>query len=292
MNDDRLEKLARELERHEDYRVIRRYRRPRLYNDPDPALTAAGEMRRGVFLDVETTGLDAATDQVIELALVPFEFSTDGRIFRVLEEYDGLRDPGIPIPPDITRLTGISDQMVAGQALDAERIAAIVEPAHLIVAHNAAFDRPFAEQLDSRFAAKAWACSMTEVPWREESIEGAKLDYLAYRYGFFYDAHRATGDCLAGIHLLAQLLPVSGATVLAALLERARSKTMRIWAEGSPYRFEGQAEKPRLPLERWRRRAPQILVQGCRRSGRHGGARFPQAGCLRRAPSGSADGHN
>lgn len=245
MSKEQLEKLARELERHDDYRVVRRYRRVDCYNDPDPALSANGDLRLGVYLDVETTGLDAATDQVIELGLVPFEFASDGRIFRVLEDYDGLRDPGIPIPPEITRLTGITHKMVAGQTLDDARIAEIVAPAHLIIAHNAAFDRPFAEHLHSLFASKAWACSMSEAPWREEGIEGTKLDYLAYHYGFFYDAHRATGDCLAGIHLLAQKLPQSGETALGALLNNARARTMRIWAEGSPYetkdRLKGRA---------------------------------------------------
>lgn len=245
MSEEKLEKLARELERHDDYRVIRRYRRVSCYNDPDPALIENGDMRLGVYLDVETTGLDAATDQVIELGLVPFEFASDGRIFRVLEDYNGLRDPGIPIPPEITGLTGITDKMVAGHVLDDARIAAIVEPAHLIVAHNAAFDRPFAEQLHALFASKAWACSMSEVPWREEGIEGTKLDYLAYQYGFFYDAHRATGDCLAGIDLLARKLPQSGTAALGALLANARARTMRIWAKGSPYeskdRLKGRA---------------------------------------------------
>lgn len=235
MSDTQLEKLARELEAHEDYRVVRRYCRVDRYNEPDPALAGSDGLKLGVFLDVETTGLDPATEQVIELALVPFEFASDGRIFRVLDEYDGLRDPGRPIPPEITRLTGITDAMVAGKKLDEGAVSGIVQPAQLIIAHNAAFDRQFAEQESPVFENKAWACSMTEVPWREEGIESAKLDYLAYRYGFFYDAHRATGDCLAGIHLLAQTLPESGTLALTTLLESARRKTIRIWAEGSPF---------------------------------------------------------
>lgn len=210
MSNTQLEKLAREFEAHEDYRIVRRYSRVDRYNEPDPTLAKNDGLKLGVFLDVETTGLDPATEQVIELALVPFEFASDGRIFKVLEEYDGLRDPGRPIPPEITRLTGITDAMVAGKKIDEAKVSEIVQPAQLIIAHNAAFDRQFAEQLSPVFEKKAWACSMTEVPWREEGIEGAKLDYLAYCYRFFYDAHRATGDCLAGIHLLAQTLPESG----------------------------------------------------------------------------------
>lgn len=235
MKKENIEELARQLEDHEDYRVIRRLGRIDSYNDDDPGLQSSGALRQGIFLDVETTGLDAAVEQVIELALIPFEFSSDGRIFRVGEGYNGLRDPGIPIPEEISRLTGITDSMVAGKALDTAAIESLLEPAHLVVAHNAGFDRPFAEPLHPLFAARAWACSMAGIPWREEGLGGAKLDYLAYRFGFFYDAHRAADDCRAGIHLLAQSLPGSGASALASLLDSARKKTLRIWAEGSPY---------------------------------------------------------
>ncbi len=237
MNDDakQLEVCARALEQHDDYRVLRRLPRLSRYHEDDPALLGSGELRQGLFLDVETTGLDAAVDQVIELALVPFGFAPDGRIFVLGEEYSGLRDPGMPISPEITRLTGIDDAMVAGKTLDTDRITELLEPAHLIVAHNAAFDRPFAESLHPLFAQRAWACSLAEVPWREQGLESAKLDYLGFHYGFFYDAHRATGDCRAGIHLLAQTLPDSGQRVLDAILQSARKKTIRLWAEGSPF---------------------------------------------------------
>lgn len=235
MSDKELENTAARLDAHEDYRVIRRLRAVTAYHDSDPELKSGGQIRHGVYLDVETTGLDAATDQVIELALLPFDFSVDGRIFELHTGYNELRDPGFPIPDEIVRLTGIDDAMVKGKKLNTAKIAALLESAHLVVAHNAAFDRPFAEQLHDVFATKAWACSMTDIPWREEGLEGAKLDYLAYRFGFFYDAHRAMDDCRAGVHLLAQRLPESDRFALAALLENARQKTIRVWALGSPF---------------------------------------------------------
>lgn len=235
MSSKDIEKMATDLDAHEDYRVIRRLQEVTAYHPPDPELQTGGLLRQGVYLDVETTGLDAATEQVIELALVPFEFSVDGRIFALDSGYNELRDPGIPIPENISQLTGINDAMVKGKKLDPDKIAALLEPAHLIVAHNAAFDRPFAEPLHALFETKAWACSMNDIPWREEGLEGAKLDYLAYRFGFFYDAHRAKDDCRAGVHLLTQTLPDSGQLALAALLENARRKTVRIWALGSPF---------------------------------------------------------
>jgi DNA polymerase III subunit epsilon len=53
--------------------------------------------------------------------------------------------------------------------------------------------------------------------------------------GFFHDAHRALDDCHATLEILARRLPATSTTALAALLDRARRKTFRIWAENTPF---------------------------------------------------------
>ena len=111
----------------------------------------------------------------------------------------------------------------------------MVESAAIIIAHNAGFDRKFVEQQFPIFAEKAWGCSYSQVPWSRENIESSKLEYLAYKFGFFYEAHRATIDCLVGIHLLSQTLPSSGELVLKELLTNAKVKTYQIWAEAARF---------------------------------------------------------
>ena len=170
--------------------------------------------------------------------MVPFTYSSDGRIFDVHEAYNELQEPSTPISPEITRITGITNEMVKGHKISADKVAEVVGPAALIIAHNAAFDRRFAERAFDVFSTKAWACSMTQVPWKDEQLDGLKLEYLAMKSGFFYDAHRATTDCHAAIELLARPLPQSGALALSALLDAARQPTCRVWAEGSPFDFK------------------------------------------------------
>ncbi len=59
-----------------------------------------------VALDIETTGLDSQKDAIIEIGAVRFnEHRLEG-------EWTSLVNPGVRIPPFITQLTGISDQMV------------------------------------------------------------------------------------------------------------------------------------------------------------------------------------
>lgn len=232
MKNENPEQLAQELDAHDDYRVVRRLPVCKRYA-PDPDDPA--QLRQGLFLDVETTGLDPAVDAIIQLALVPFTFSVDGHVCSVGDSYEEYDDPGQPIPEQVTKLTGISDDDVRGRAIDWTHVETILDRTDLVVAHNADFDRRFVETRCPAFENKGWACSLKEIPWREEDLESSKLEYLVYRFGFFYDGHSAGIDSLAGIHLLAQQLPVSRQTVLAVLLESARRTTWRLWALNAPF---------------------------------------------------------
>jgi len=219
-----------QLEASGEYRVIERLKPQDQYHSP-----ADVETHIGIYLDTETTGLQHATDKVIELAMVPFEYDAAGRIYRVLPAYNGLADPGFPIPPVVTKVTGITDDMVKGQSLDLAAVNATLAQADIVVAHNAAFDRPFCENLLEDFQDVAWGCSQRDVNWHEEGFEGVKLEYLAYKFGFFYDGHRATVDCQAGIEMLSRRLPGSGDFVLKRLLDTASINLVRLWAKGAPF---------------------------------------------------------
>jgi DNA polymerase-3 subunit epsilon len=223
--------LIEQLTATGDYKVIRRLQPVDHYHDDNPAI----EKQIGLYLDTEATGLDPDIDKVIELALVPFEYDAEGRIYRILPAYNALQDPGVPISAFITRITGITDEMVAGQAIDLDQVARLLSSASLVIAHNARFDRPFVELLHPGFETIAWACSIADVNWNEEGFEGVKLEYLGYKYGFYYEGHRATIDCLAGIELLSQTLPGSGERVLKRLLDNAQRTDVRLWAVRAPF---------------------------------------------------------
>jgi len=225
--------MAAALEASGHYRVLRKLQPRTRFSEPDGSRT-----RLGLFVDVETTGLESSRDEIIELAMVPFTYALDGRIFEVGEPFHRLRQPADSIPPEITAVTGITDEMVAGKSIDPTEVAAFAAPAAFVVAHNAAFDRRFLERFCETFTTKPWGCSMSQVAWADEGYEGVKLAYLASGAGFFYDKHRAVHDCLAAVELLARPLPMSGALGLAQLLERARRPTWRIWAEGAPFELK------------------------------------------------------
>jgi DNA polymerase-3 subunit epsilon len=224
------------LEASGDYRVLQRLKQRPSVPAPDDEV-----LRTAIFLDLETTGLDPTKDEIIEIALVPFIYGrANGRIYKVKKAFQGLRQPSIPIPDKITELTGIDDTMVAGKTVDPADVSAFIVGAGLVIAHNARFDRPFAERFCPAFANAAWACSLSQVPWQEEGFAGTRLEYLAMSSGFFYDTHRAADDCYAAIELLARPLPKSGALAMQRLLEAARSITCRVWAENAPFDLKDQ----------------------------------------------------
>ena len=224
------EALAQALAAHPDYKVLRR-----LVPREDWGPSVGHATQRVLVLDTETTGLDARQERVIELALLSVQIDgASGLPVGPVEVYESFEDPGKPIPPAITEITGIDDAMVRGQRADDARVAQLVQAADLVVAHNAAFDRPFVEARWPVFADKAWNCSFAGIDWKQEGSGSAKLEFLAHERGWFYDAHRALVDCHALLQVLATPLK-SGQTGWQRLLEGAQQPRYKLRANGAPF---------------------------------------------------------
>jgi Exonuclease len=154
-----LEQMARSLVESGDYRVTSRLEPQAEYHPPDnsPKLVAA-------VVDVETTGTNPDRDRIIELGICLFEYDRQsGQIYKVLGSREWLEDPGFSIPPEITKITGITDEMVAGHRIDDRAVNDLLGRVVLVIAHNADFDRRFLERRLPAFAAKHWACSRADI---------------------------------------------------------------------------------------------------------------------------------
>ena len=233
-----LAEMAKTLEQHADYRVLRRLRFREELRPADGQPT-----KTGVLLDVETTGLDTTSDEIIELGMVKFTYLPTGEIVRVTDTFTSLNEPTKSIPEEVTKLNGITDEMVAGHKIDRPAVEVFAADASIIIAHNANFDRRFAERYWSAFADKPWACSVNQIEWRKHGFEGSRLGYLLAEVGMFHEAHRAVDDCRALLEVLAYEVPTVRRTALAMLLENARKNTVRIWAERSPFDLKEELKK-------------------------------------------------
>ncbi len=152
-----------------------------------------------IALDIETTGLDPEKDAIIEIGAVRF---TDKR---VEGEWSNLINPGKPIPPFITQLTGITDQMVhqappIREVL--EELANFVGDA-VIVGHNIGFDLSFFKRFrlfNSNDVVDTYELASVLLPTADRYNLGA----LAHSLGVLLPAtHRALDDAQAtrGVYL-------------------------------------------------------------------------------------------
>jgi len=181
------------------------------------------ELCRIAVVDTETTGLYPSHDRLVEIAVMLLEVDgASGRLVRVLETYQELNDPGMPIPSIATSIHGITNAMVKGRRIDADRVTRLLEAADLVVAHNSGFDKGFVRQVVPGADALAWACSCRGIPWRRlyGFLENTRLQHLAARLAVRTGtAHRAMGDVETTVNLILLEDP-DGRTHLAHLIGR------------------------------------------------------------------------
>ena len=112
-------------------------------------------------VDLETTGGSPGSSKVTEIGAVRI------RGLRIEERFSTLVNPGRPIPPVVTEITGIDDRMVAGSPDIAGALPGFVEFAgqDVLVAHNAPFDLRFLNyerrRLTGRYFTQPWLDTLT-----------------------------------------------------------------------------------------------------------------------------------
>ncbi len=150
-----------------------------------------------VVLDFETTGLRAGADKIIQVGAIRyFNHWKD-------EEMDVLINPQRYISPTITRITGISNEMVEEAPTIDEKIEELIEfigelP---IIAHNASFDMGFLYALEGLNGVSIPEYTVIDtVKIARQKIKDTpnhKLTTLTQYLQLEHDAHNAIGDCLA-----------------------------------------------------------------------------------------------
>lgn len=147
-----------------------------------------------IVFDIETTGLSNLNDKIIEIGAVRI---ANGKICETFGTYV---DPDTSIPDEITKLTGITDDMVKGAPSQQEAVEMFLDFAgdRMLIAHNVSFDMGFIRR----------ACKQYDIPlnntyldtvalsrYLNPDLKNHKLDTVAKHYELEdFNHHRAYDD--------------------------------------------------------------------------------------------------
>jgi DNA polymerase III epsilon subunit family exonuclease len=179
-----------------------------------PAADLALDAVEWIVVDLETTGLSHEACTILEIGAVRVAGG------RLVARFQTLVDPGVPIPPRITALTGIDRSLVDG----APPLPAAMRAFHAwvgeggapvpFVAHNAGFDERFVRRALAEVGLPDWSgpvvCTRKLARRLLPELRRYDLDSLCAQFGVANHArHRALGDAEATARALVELLAIA-----------------------------------------------------------------------------------
>lgn len=220
------------LLRQSGFLVLEKLEPRERYRAPEAGIA----LQTGVVLDTEGTGKDELRSRLVELGMVKFTFDpATGHVYQIVDTFDELHDPKVPIEPGATAVNGITDSMVAGKTIDPLVVERFLEGVDVVIAHNAGYDRKLCEREFPCFESTKWGCSFQQIDWQAENLGSAKLEWIAMRRGFHYEAHRAEIDCRVLLHILSMPMNSTGQPALKGLIDRLDTQDYHVWAINAPF---------------------------------------------------------
>ena len=185
--------------------------------NPDPEIIGKLGLSDFIALDIETTGLNASEDQIIEIGATKFHSCEPG------ESFESFVRPSIKIPKFITKLTGISDHDVADAPEYHEVMSEFIDFCgdRPLIAHNSPFDMKFLRTWAAKAGAESTGRSEKPQSYFKNDVydtallsriffwwvNNHKLVTLAEYFGFDEsNAHRASSDAERAGYLFVKVL--------------------------------------------------------------------------------------
>lgn len=212
--------------------------------------------------DTETTGLNPKQNRIIEIGAIKFD--RRGAIAR----FSLLINPGVAVPPEVTKINNITDAMLKGQpapqAVYPDFIRFIGDS--ILIAHNAPFDVDFMNEELSRMGLPRLKNRIVDTRILAKEIFPGLPKYalqeLAVRFGIeALDAHRAEDDsrvCMElFVHCLGKLKELKGIAAAESALKQAATDAKTDQAAGSKDKIQnkdslfGEDTEPDIPEEEY-----------------------------------------
>jgi DNA polymerase III epsilon subunit-like protein len=159
-------------------------------------------------LDIETSGFDPLTNEILEVGFVFFTIGDKG--VKVTEEFTQVFCPSRPVMPQILGLTGISQAELdsAPKFSEYQKVLQDKLGRAVIVGHNITFDIKFLEAFGIKFNGES-IDTLDLVQWILPTHHSYNLENLMHAFAISHkEAHRALADSKATLKLLEKLLQV------------------------------------------------------------------------------------
>lgn len=177
-------------------------------------------------IDLETTGLNCETDEIIEIGAVVYNWETHTTEM-ILSEVIHI---DTPLRQEIIELTSITDAMVK----DGEKLHRVLSRLNLmaigcgaLMAHNAPFDLSFLQKFSFYPGNVTVIDSRTDLPLDRKKHQSMKLGHLAYSHGFINPfPHRALFDVMT-------MLKIASHYDINEIIARSKSLTVTLIADVS-----------------------------------------------------------
>lgn len=181
-------------------------------------------MKQLAIVDFETTGLDAETDEIIEVGITIYR-SYDDVTFDFISTFSCLREPTVPISEEAFKVHGITEEMCKGAKIPVAYVESLIEGSTWLMAHNAPFDYQMAKHSDEVdfMCEYDWLDSLRHIDWAAHGHTTRNLNYVLADTGKVnIFPHRASPDTMTTM--------VAAGEYLEEAIENAGKDIVRIQA--------------------------------------------------------------
>lgn len=191
-----------------------------------------------VFIAINTTGLEAARELTIELALVRCTYSISRHTLLSVDRfYSEYEDPRFPLSETVKQHTQLTNQDLAGRYFDESQVRQLLADRPLMISFSPSFVRPFFERRFPSFADLSWS-NAGDAAWQELGFHHHRLPYLLTFENYFYKYGSAAEQALA-VCFLMTLAPMA----LEQILEKATLSEYVIEAKNFPFESKDQLKE-------------------------------------------------
>lgn len=157
-----------------------------------------------ICIDLETTGLNPKTEQIIEIGVIRVEDQA------VVQEWGTFVNPGRRLEERVAQLTGIRDEQLADAPSLDEVFPKVMDLVgdHVLLGHSVIFDYSFLKRaaVNRKMAFEREGIDTLKIARKYlADLESRSLEYLCRYYGIAHNAHRALYDARATVELYRKL---------------------------------------------------------------------------------------